>query len=116
MIATACLAGNPCPLSHRDPRPTLSQTLRQHGANVIADVAAAERGRTARAEVKERNPVKSDLEVNVSSKSEKPKGRSRETVAKEKNIPERKLRTSLEIDKKAGATSAMTFAPCWRSV
>jgi len=53
------------------------------------------------------------LEVNVSSKlkggEQAPRGRTRETVAKEKNIPERKLRTSLEIDKKAGADKPRTI-------
>ena len=63
------------------------------------EAAKRERAVIARAAVVERHPVtKSDMEDNVSTKSD-PKERTRAAVAKEFGIPERKLRAMQEISK-----------------
>jgi hypothetical protein len=60
-----------------------------------------ERSVQARAAVEARYPVKRDGEVNVSSSSAPTQPRTREAVAREHKIPERKLRAAAEVKHRA---------------
>jgi N6-adenosine-specific RNA methylase IME4/ParB-like chromosome segregation protein Spo0J len=76
----------------------------------LSRIARVERAQTARASVKKRNPVKSDLSVKTSDKSEKNPGQKKDTrksVAKELDIPERKLRQAAEVRKADKDVSAL---------
>jgi N6-adenosine-specific RNA methylase IME4 len=98
---------------HQLGRRNLTDDQRAIVANDVREtrsaIARVERAKEARASVQDRNPVNSDLRAKSAHKSE-PQLPSRAAVAKETNLPERKIRLAQEIKKAAPKVHEMVRA------